>query len=144
MLEQLHALARWWDSVYNAVVIHDQVIGYLVVSAARILIALAAWQLLKALARYVQVAFPPPHTFDNALYWLRWWFWLRLREFGLLKVGAFLVALLLVLQIPAGITGGLAQATLYLLLIYPAQFAMLLGMAQLLNHLTDRIQHPSE
>ena len=140
----LHALAARWDDWYNAPVFADPVIGYLVVSVARLLIGWAAWLMLRALTRYVAAAFPPPHTAANAVYWLRWWLWLRLREFPMLKIGAFAVAALLILQIPAGMFGALGTATRYLLLIYAAFFALLIGVAQLLNHLTRRILHPAD
>ena len=143
-MDKFNQLAARWDSIYNGVVVHDATLGYLLVSVERILIAYAAWRLLQALARYIGLAFPPPHTASNAMYWLRWWLWLRLREFPLLKLGVGLTALLLVLQIPAGVNGKINVATLYLLLIYPAWFALLVGMTQLLHHLSYKIQNPAE
>lgn len=138
----LHDLAHWWNAVYNGQFITNTVWGYLLLSVERVLIGVAAWQMLRALARYISLAIPPPHTAANAVYWLRWWFWLRLRDFGLLKIGAAGVALLLILQIPAGASGDLAKASLYLLLIYPALYAMLIGLAQFLHGLSNKIQYP--
>ncbi len=143
-MDQLSKFALQWDLIYNGVVIHDPHMGYIVVSVQRILIAYAAWMMLKALARYIALAFPPPLTPENAVYWLRWWLWLRLREFPLLKLGAAATALLPVLQIPTGLGGKINAATLYFLLIYPAMFALLVGVTQLLHHLSDKIQHPSD
>lgn len=137
-------LARRWDATYNRVVIQDDSLSYLVMSVERILIAWAAVLLLRSLTRYVAAAFPPPHTPANAVYWLRWWLWLRLREFPLLKIGLAGMAALLLLQIPAGTGGALSDATLYLLLIHPAWIAALVGMTQLLNHLTRKIAHPED
>lgn len=135
-------LARRWNAIYNGAVIADDHLGYLVMSVERILIAWCAVLLLRSLARYISAALPEPHTVDNVAYWLRWWLWLRLREFPLLKLGAAGVAVLLLLQIPAGAGGALSDATLYLLLIYPTWIAALVGMTQLLNHLTYKITHP--
>lgn len=141
-MPDFHALAARWDAIYNGVVISDDQASYLVMSVARILIAWTALLLLRSLNRYVQAAFPQPHTAANAVYWLRWWLWLRLREFPLLKLGAVGVAVVLLLQIPAGAGGALSDATLYFLLIYAFWIAALVGMRQLLNHLTRKITHP--
>ncbi len=138
----LNDLALWWNRVYNGVVIENQTIGYLLLSFERLMIGVAAWFMLRSLARYIALAFPPPHTAANAVYWLRWWFWLRLRDFGLLKIGAAAVAVLLILQIPTGAGGDLARASVYLLLIYPALYALMIGTAQLLHALSNRIEHP--
>lgn len=143
-MPDFHALAAQWDAVYNGAVIANDQLSYLILSVERILIAWAAVLMLRSLSRYIAAAFPPPHTPANAVYWLRWWLWLRLREFPLLKLGAVGVAVLLLLQIPAGAGGALSDATLYLLLIYPTWIAALVGMTQLLNHLTLKITHPED
>lgn len=138
------ALARAWNAVYNGSIIADPHVSYLVMSVARILIAWTALLLLRSLSRYVSAALPTPHTLENAAYWLRWWLWLRLREFALLKVGAVSVAVLLLLQIPAGVASPLASTTPYLLLIYAGWILALIGMTQLLNHLTHKVTHPED
>ena len=135
-------LAALWNGLYNGPLPVDPVLGYILLSVLRLLIAWAAYLMLRALARYLAVAFPPPHTPANLAYWLRWWLWLRLREFPALKIGAATVATLLVLQIPAGMAGSLNTLTPYLLVIYPAQLALLIGLTQLLRHLTHRATHP--
>ncbi|GGO24681.1 hypothetical protein [Deinococcus humi] len=141
-MQTLSELAAWWNTVYNGTLIHDPNLSYIVVSVLRLLIAWAAWRFLSALGRYLRVAFPRPHTPPNIVHWVRWWLWLRLQEFGLFKIGVAMLAVLLALQIPAGVAGTLAGASAYLLLAYPAMLAMLVGGAQLFNRLTQQIQHP--
>lgn len=135
-------LAAHWDALYNGPLITDPVLGYILLSVERLLIGWAAWLMLRALGRYLAAAFPPPHTLDNIVYWLRWWTWLRLREFPALKIGVVVVALLLVLQIPAGVSGTLNRASPYLLAIYPGMFLLLVGLTQLLNTLRHRLECP--
>ncbi|OWL96514.1 hypothetical protein CBQ26_09055 [Deinococcus indicus] len=133
-------LAQAWNAAYNGPIITDPVLGYIVTSVLRVLLAWSALVMLAALQRYLRVAFPPPHTPSNVAYWLRWWLWLRLREFPDLKVGAALSALLLVLQVPAGVGGALAGASPYLLLVYPAFTVLLIGLARFVNTLTTRLR----
>lgn len=135
MLEITHH----WNAIYNGLVIRDPVLGYIVTSVLRVLLAWAALVMLVALMRYLRAAFPPPHTPSNLAYWLRWWLWLRLREFPALKIGVASSALLLLLQLPAGVGGALAGASLYLVLVYPAFTLMLIGVAHLLNTVSDRL-----
>lgn len=120
-----------WDAILNAQVIDGQ-LGYVVLSALRIMVAWASWLCALALIRYLHTTLPPPHTPPNLAYWLRWWLWLQLREYPLLKVGIFCTATLLLLQIPAGMSGRMNTATVYLLLIYPAWLMALAGIARLL------------
>ena len=79
-----------------------------------------------------------------AVYWLRWWLWLRLREFSLLKVSAAALALLLVLQVPAGVAGASSTATWSRVLVLAAQIGVFVGLAQFLHHLSRRILHPAD
>lgn len=141
-MQTLNEWAAWWDAVYNGTLIHDPILSYILVSGLRLLVAWAAWLFLRAVARWLIVALPRPHTADNIAYWLRWWLWLRLREFGLFKVGVFGLAVLLTLQIPAGVAGALAGASAYLLLAYPMLMAIFIGGAQIFNWLTRQITHP--
>ncbi|MFW8626726.1 hypothetical protein [Deinococcus sp. ME38] len=133
-------LAQAWNAAYNGPAIRDPVLGYIVTSVLRVLLAWSALVMLAALQRYLRVAFPPPHTPSNVAYWLRWWLWLRLREFPALKIGTVASALLLLLQLPAGVGGALAGASPYLLLVYPAFTLMLIGVAHLLNTLVLRLR----
>ncbi|MGM9319780.1 hypothetical protein [Deinococcus aquaticus] len=133
-------LAQTWNAAYNGPTIKDPVLGYIITSVLRVLVAWAALIMLAAVMRFLRVAFPPPHTPANVAYWLRWWLWLRLREFPDLKIGAALSALLLVLQVPAGVGGALAGASPYLLLVYPAFTVLLIGLARFVNTLTTRLR----
>lgn len=131
-----------WDAWYNGGMGLDPTLGYILLSAERLLIAWAAWLMLRALIAYLAVVFPPPYTPANIAHWLRWWLWLRLNEFPALKLGTVAVAVLLVLQIPAGVAGSLNTLTPYLFGIYPGLLALLIGVTQLLRHLTYRATHP--
>ncbi|WP_288481965.1 hypothetical protein [uncultured Deinococcus sp.] len=137
-------LAAQWDRWYNGALPLDPVAGYIVTSGLRVLIAWCAWLLLRSLGRYLRAAVPPPLSLDNLAYWGRWWLWLRLREHGLLKLGVTGFALVLLLQLPAGIGGALAAATPYLIAAYLFLIAMLLGIARFLNKQRDRALHPAD
>ena len=136
----MQSLSHRWDAIYNGLLIADPVLGYIIISSLRVLIGVAALLFLRSLLRYLALALPRPHTPVNAAYWLRWWLWLRLREFGVFKVAVFALALLLLLQIPAGSSGALAGASLYLLLAYAALIGVFVGGSQLFNRLARQIR----
>lgn len=135
-------LSAHWDAFYNGAILQDAQLGYILLSILRVLVAWAAWRALQALGRWLAVALPPPHTPANVVYWLRWWVWLRLREYAPLKVGVAASAALLVLQIPAGVRGVRNVLTPASLGFSLALLLLLIGLAQLLNHLARRIPHP--
>lgn len=142
-MPDLSTLAAHWDALYNGPLLRDATLSYILISSLRLLIAWSALLTLRALRRYLAVAVPPPYTPSNLVYWLRWWFWLRLREFPLLKFGVAVTALVLVLQIPAGEAGSRNMLTPASVLFSVAQFALLAGLTQFLNRLF-RIIHLSD
>ncbi|BDP42939.1 hypothetical protein DAETH_29080 [Deinococcus aetherius] len=130
------------DTAINGPLSLDPGVSYLLNSSLRVLCAWAALLAVRNLVRYTRAALPPPHALVNVVYWLRWWFWLRLREFPLLKVGAALLALALLAQVATGAAGTLARLTVFFVWGYGALFLALVGLAQFLAWLTARIQHP--
>ncbi|GBF05833.1 hypothetical protein DAERI_060093 [Deinococcus aerius] len=143
-MPDLTALAARWDAALNGALLQDAQVGYLLLTTLRVLVAWAAWRALQALGRWLAVALPPPRTPANVLYWARWWVWLRLREYAPLKVGVTASAVLLVLQIPAGVRGVRNVLTPASLGFSLALLLLLIGLAQLLNSLARRIAHPAD
>lgn len=127
-----------WDAILNAQVIDGQ-LGYVVLSALRIMVAWASWLCVLSLSHYLKTTIPPPYNPENLGFWLRWWFFLRLKNFAALKVGIFLTAFLLILQLLAGVNSYMNTASVYLLLIYSAWLLTLIGFTQLLNTLRRQL-----
>lgn len=130
-----------WNALFNGSLVADPVISYLIVSSIRILLAINALWLLRALVRYGQVAVLGPLNVANLLYTVRWWLALQWRVERLLKGGAACLAAALVGQVVAGVAGKLAAVTPATLLTQLGLLLMFVGMARFFNSRARQLDH---
>lgn len=137
-------LTARWDALINRSLIADPLADYILVSGLRVLVAYSIWRMLVALWRYANAALPPPHSLVNLSYWLRWWVWLRLRDHRGLKLSSLALAVVFLVQIPAGVAGSRNDFSPAFLVACAAWIGFMVSLAREFHRLIQQIQQPAQ